>query len=182
MTDADPPAHTVDRQGSVAIVHLDRPPVNALTYRAWQQLVARLVDLSQDVDVRVVIIHGGEGQFCAGADIAELAQPDPEADDAAMLTVVADTARAVRACRAPVIAAIDGPAHGGGLELALACDIRLASGNATFAASGINMGLIASVSSLVTTAGDTAARRMLLTGERIDAATALSWGLSLIHI
>ena len=95
-----------------------------------------------------------------------------------MLKIVGQAAAAIRRCRVPVIAAIDGPAHGGGLELALACDIKIASDKATFAASGINMGLIASVPALTAAIGKTQASLMLLTGKPIDAAQAVSWSLA----
>ncbi len=167
----------IDTQESVRRIGLDRPPANALPSHMWTAITGALDEVNSAVDVRAVVLHGAEGRFCAGADISELANPDPAADDAAMLTVVSQAASAVRACRVPVIAAIDGPAHGGGLELALACDIRVASSQATFAASGVNVGLIASVGSLVDAVGDTIARRMLLTGEQIDAVSAQRWGL-----
>ena len=176
--DEQPTDHiTVEDEGSVRVIRIDRGSVNALPFSTWEQLAATIGAASADASIRAVAIHGGDGRFCAGADIAELATPTPDADDAAMLTVVGQVASAIKACRIPVIAAVDGPAHGGGLELAIACDIRVASEGASFAASGVNVGLIASIDSLATAVGDTVARRMLLTGERVDAATALRWGL-----
>lgn len=167
----------VDTHDAIRVVQIDNPPVNALGATGWRELVDVFQSAAADTSVRAVVFHGGEGRFCAGADISALIHPDPDADDAEMLLAVAQAAEAIRSCRVPVVAAIDGPAHGGGLEVALGCDLRLASLRATFAASGVNMGLIASVGSLAETIGDTQARRMLLTGARIDAETASSWGV-----
>ena len=161
----------------VCVARLNHGPVNALPLSAWNDVKKTVSEISDDPAIRVAVLHGGEGRFCAGADITELAHPPADTDPAAMLLAVDEARAAIGEARIPVIAAIDGPAHGGGLELALACDIRIASEQATFAASGVNMGLIASVPSLVAAVGDTVARRMLLTGERIDATTAQRWGL-----
>ncbi len=164
---------TTDR---ITTVTIDAPPVNALAPDDWMDLGEVMTAASDDREVRAVVLEGTEGRFCAGADISILAEPQDE--PCFMLSVVGQAAAAIRACRVPVIAAIDGPAHGGGLELALACDIKIASPRATFAASGINMGLIASVPSLAAAVGITRAKLMLLTGMPIDAAQAVSWSLA----
>lgn len=169
-----PVLHTTILDG-IATISIDRPPVNALRAEHWTELRELLDATSDDTSIRVVVLEGGDGRFCAGADITTLTEPSDE--PAMMLRVVAEVASSIRRHRAPVLASIDGPAHGGGLELALACDVRVASPNATFAASGVNMGLVASVRSLAQTIGDTHARTMLLTGARVDAATADRWGL-----
>jgi enoyl-CoA hydratase len=161
--------------GDIATIGIDCPPVNALGPDSWVKLRDVLESTSADLGVRVVILTGGPGRFCAGADIRTLTEPTDE--PALMLRLVADVAEALKEHRVPVIAAIDGPTHGGGLELALACDLRVASPTSTFAASGVNMGLIASVRSLVASVGETRARTMLLTGEGVDATTAEAWGL-----
>lgn len=163
--------------GAIDLITIDRPPVNALPPADWLAALHEVERSSADVDVRAVVVSGGPGRFCAGADIRSLTEADPNEDRAAMLTVVGRLADAIRTHRAPVIAAIDGPAHGGGLELALACDLRLAGPTASFAAAGVNMGLVASVRSLVDAIGDTRARRMLLTADRIRTEQALEWGL-----
>lgn len=162
------------RADGIETITLDRAPVNALGPAGWSAIRDAIVFASDDVAVRVVVLSGGEGRFCAGADIRTLTEPTDE--PALMLRVVGEAAEAIRSCRVPVIAAIDGAAHGGGLELALACDIRIASTRATFAASGVNMGLVASVYSLVHGIGANRARHMLLTGTTIDATTAERWG------
>ena len=162
-------------ENGIVTISIDRAPVNALAPVDWQRLCDHIEEASTNTDVRAVVIDGGEGRFCAGADIRVLTEPT--ADPAMMLHNVSDAATSIRACRVPVIAAIDGPSHGGGLELALACDIRIASMQATFSASGVNMGLVASVQSLVEAIGDTRARLMLFTGERFDAKLAEAWSL-----
>lgn len=160
---------------SIATITIDAPPVNALGPDGWVALRDSVRALSDDPEVRAVVLRGTAGRFCAGADIAMLAEPREES--AFMLRLVGDAADAIRACRVPVLAAIDGPAHGGGLELALACDIRIASPTATFAASGVNMGLIASVPALAATIGVTRSSVMLLTGQPITAEQAVAWAL-----
>ncbi len=164
--------HRVDR---VVSIRIDRPPVNSLGPNDWVALREAIESANDQEDVRAVVIEGGVGRFCAGADIRTLIEPS--AEPTLMLRLVSEACEGVRSSRFPYVAAIDGAAHGGGLELALACDIRIASPGSTFAASGVNMGLIANVRSLVQVAGDARARSMLLTGRRIDAMTAESWGL-----
>lgn len=163
--------------GHVDVVTIDRPPVNALTPADWHALREHLVESADDTDVRVIVLAGAQSSFCAGADIRALTDNTMATDGTTALRVVGQTADTIRSLRVPVVAAICGPAHGGGLELALACDVRLADHGASFAAAGVNMGLIASVGSLIRAIGDARARAMLLTGRRIDAETALEWGL-----
>lgn len=160
----------------VVTITIDAPPVNALGPGEWMALRSAVDEVSNDRNVRALVLQGTSGRFCAGADISILAEPTDE--EARMLTLVGDAAAAIRRCRVPVICAVDGAAHGGGLELALACDIRIASSNATFAASGVNMGLIASVPALNAAVGATRASLMLLTGKPIDANQAAAWALA----
>ena len=161
---------------AVTTVSIDAPPVNALKPDDWDDLRTAIEAASEDQAIRAVVLRGSEGRFCAGADISVLAEPNDQ--EAYMLTLVRQTATAIRRCRVPVVAAIDGPAYGGGLELALACDIKIASPRATFAASGVNMGLIASVPSLAAAVGPTRAALMLFTGTPIDANQAVAWSLA----
>lgn len=175
-----PTAISTTTEGAIKHVVIDRAPVNALPPLDWAALRDAITTASEDTNIRAVLISGGPGRFCAGADIRVLTEPSDE--PAMMLTIVADACAAIRECRVPVIAAIEGAAHGGGLELALACDIRIAHPDATFSASGVNMGLVASVQSLVHAVGDTRARMMLFTGQRFDAAIAESWSIvTLLH-
>ena len=159
------------------MLRIDRPPVNALAPAEWHALAEALTDIASDAELRAVVVTGSGRAFCAGADIGSLASAEEDDPGSTMLETVATACSALDRVRVPVIAAIDGPAHGGGLELALTCDIRVAGIGATFAASGVNMGLIAGVSSLVRVAGRARAARMLLSGQRITAPTALDWGI-----
>lgn len=168
-------AITSTASNGIVTISIDRAPVNALPPDDWAALSSLVDAASADLNARAVVINGGIGRFCAGADIRVLTEPSD--DPAMMLTIVGTACAAIRSCRVPVIAAIDGPSHGGGLELALACDVRIASPKATFSASGVNMGLVASVQSLVHVVGDTRARLMLFTGERFDAKLAEEWSL-----
>lgn len=172
-----PHVHLTHHRPDIAVVRIDRPPVNALPPSDWQALGAAVTEVSADPEIRAVVIAGTSRAFCAGADIRTLTPPDDDDSGATMLETVAATCAAVEHLRVPVVAAIDGPAHGGGLELALSCDIRVAGTDATFAASSVNMGLIASVATLVQTIGAARAKRMLLSGQRISAETAHEWGL-----
>lgn len=175
-----PHIHLTHHRRDIAVLRIDRPPVNALAPAEWQALGGALGEISTDPDIRAVVVSGTPRAFCAGADIRSLirtGQPEPPEHESTMLETVAAACSAMERIRVPVLAAIDGPAHGGGLELALSCDIRMAGVGATFAASSVNMGLIASVSSLVRTVGHARATRMLVSGQRIAAQTALDWGI-----
>lgn len=169
------PIHTtIDNR--IAMITIDASPVNALAVDGWIAVAEAIEAAPEDREIRAIVLQGTPGRFCAGADISVLAEPPEE--DAFMLRIVGRASTAIRRSRVPVIAAIDGPAHGGGLELALACDIRIASGQATFAASGVNMGLVANVASLTAAIGRTRASLMLLTGNPIDANQAAAWSLA----
>jgi len=170
----DPVLHVEHEGEHVAVVVIDRPPVNALSAPHWVEMTELMSDLDSDPTVRAVVLTGASASFCAGADVRDLRAGGT---GPAMLSTVAGACRSVRELSHPVIAAVDGAAHGGGLELTLACDIRVAGARATFCASAVNMGLIASVSSLIDTIGGARARRMLLTGEPIGAEAAHEWGL-----
>ncbi|MEO3789315.1 enoyl-CoA hydratase/isomerase family protein [Nonomuraea sp. B10E15] len=168
----------LDVDGPVAVVTLNRPAkLNAITPGMAAALRAGLDRVGSDPAVRVAVLTGaGERSFCVGSDIGEL-------DDYATpweFRNRGDYGDAVRALRKPIIAAVNGYAYGGGLELALACDIRLAADTATFAAPEIKLGWIggSGQSALLAHAvGSSNAATMLLTGDPIDAARALRWGL-----
>jgi len=130
----------VERKGAVAIVWLDNPPLNLLSPELLGQLRETIEALAKDDDVRAAIITGaGDRAFCAGADTRTFGQL-PKGSNGVYGRMVMDT---VETCRLPVIAAIDGYALGGGLELALSCDIRIASEEAKIGLPEANLGLIA---------------------------------------
>lgn len=162
----------------VATITLNRPAkLNALTPEMAAALIAAVSACNTSDAVRCVVITGaGEKAFSAGSDITTLdgyATPwDFRNRD--------DYCDALRACRKPVVAAVNGYALGGGLETAMAADIRIASTNARFAAPEIKLGWIGGggmAAGLTYSMGASNAALMLLTGDMIDADKALAWGL-----
>jgi enoyl-CoA hydratase/carnithine racemase len=174
-----PQSGTVHLQadGQVAVLTLDRPAkLNALTSEMTAQLHRHVETVNESADVRVVVVTGTGRAFCAGSDIAELDKYSTPWE----FGLRKDYGDVLRALRKPVIAAVNGYALGGGLELALACDIRLAAETASFAAPEIKLGWIggSGQSALLAHAvGPSNAAIMLLTGDPVDAATAQRWGL-----
>jgi enoyl-CoA hydratase/carnithine racemase len=174
-----PQAGTVrlEADGQVAVLTLDRPAkLNALTSEMSAQLARHVETVNENADVRAVVVTGSGRAFCAGSDIAELDKYATPWD----FGLRKDYGDVLRTMRKPVIAAVNGYALGGGLELALACDIRLAAETASFAAPEIKLGWIggSGQSALLAHAvGPSNAAIMLLTGDPVDAATALRWGL-----
>jgi len=174
-----PQAGTVrlEADGQVAVLTLDRPAkLNALTSEMTAQLHRHVETVNESADVRAVVVTGTGRAFCAGSDIAELDKYSTPWE----FGLRKDYGDVLRALRKPVIAAVNGYALGGGLELALACDIRLAAETASFAAPEIKLGWIggSGQSALLAHAvGPSNAAIMLLTGDPVDAATALRWGM-----
>lgn len=166
----------------VALVVLNRPEaMNALSKALRAQLHETLQSLDADPDIRVIVLTGaGERAFCAGLDLKELGS-DPNGMRAANAVDPAENpARAVLACRKPVIAAVNGVAITGGFELALACDVVIASTSARFADTHARVGitpgwgLSQKLSRLI---GPYRAKELSLTGDFLDARTANEWGL-----
>ncbi|MFI7633158.1 enoyl-CoA hydratase/isomerase family protein [Nonomuraea sp. NPDC049400] len=168
----------IDVDGPVAVVTLNRPAkLNAITPDMAAALRACLSRVDADPAIRVAVLTGaGERSFCVGSDIRELDEYATPWE----FRNRGDYGDAVRAVRKPIIAAINGYAYGGGLELAMACDIRLAADTATFAAPEIKLGWIGGSGQsalLAHCVGPGNAATMLLTGEPINAARALAWRL-----
>ncbi|WP_395109080.1 enoyl-CoA hydratase/isomerase family protein [Actinomadura sp. SCN-SB] len=167
----------VHREDHIWWIGLDRPSKhNALDQAMVDELDAVLAEARHHPCV--LIVHSTTpGVFAAGADIAELRDRDA---DAALLAINAGLFERLEAHRWPTIALIDGPALGGGCELALACDFRIASPNAVFAQPEPSLGIIAGAGAnwrLPQLAGLATARRMLYAGARVDAREALAAGL-----
>ncbi|CAG1004321.1 enoyl-CoA hydratase [Myxococcaceae bacterium] len=155
---------------------LDHPPANTLGSGARRDLLAFLDEAQADLEVRAVVLTGEGRIFCAGADLREeRALTDSDAPD--FFGSFGRILAGITGHRIPVIAAVNGPCLGGGLELALSCDLRIASMTATFTASGVNVGLVASCHSLVRCIGSGRAAHALLSGSPVDAQTAERWGL-----
>ncbi|MEU7827845.1 enoyl-CoA hydratase/isomerase family protein [Nonomuraea sp. NPDC049129] len=168
----------LDVAGPVAVITLNRPAkLNAITPEMAGALRACLDRVDADPAIRVAVLTGaGERSFCVGSDIREL---DAYATPWEFRNR-GDYGDAVRALRKPIVAAVNGYAYGGGLELAMACDIRLAATTATFAAPEIKLGWIGGSGQsalLAHSVGPGNAATMLLTGDPIDAARAKDWGL-----
>lgn len=170
----------VERRGRVAIVTINRPEKrNALNIKTREEGAAVLEQLQNDDDVRVVVITGaGNKAFIAGADIAEFAGRTALMQRAVMLGRSLFTA--IDVFPKPVIAMVNGYCLGGGCELALACDLRIASETASFGQPEINLGIIpggGGTQRLTRLIGEGKAMEMILTGEIIDARTAFNLGL-----
>ena len=170
----------LDRQGRVAIITINRPDKrNALNIKTREEGAALLDELRKDDSVGVVVFTGaGDKAFVAGADIGEFAGRTAITQRDVMTTRSLFTA--IDTFPKPVIAMINGYCLGGGCELALACDIRIASENASFGQPEINLGIIpggGGTQRLPRLVGEGKAMEMILTGEIIDANTAFSIGL-----
>jgi len=168
--------HLSRPQPAIALVELDTAPANVLAMAERARLLDAFASIEADQAVRVVILTGRNGAFCTGDDLAESLTRDVPTQSAAILHFLA-LCDHIAACRVPVIAAVDGWCIGGGLELALACDIRVASDRASFACSAVRMGLTASAERLVRLVGESRAKPHLLTGAPFDAARALADGI-----
>lgn len=167
----------VEKRGNVAVLTINRPDkLNALNTKVHAEGVAALDELRKDESVRVLVITGaGEKSFIAGADISEFSGKTPVTQ---RRTFQERTLfNSVDAFPKPVIAMINGFCLGGGCELALACDIRVASEKARLGQPEINLGIIpggGGTQRLTRLVGEGKAMEMILTGDMIDAQTALS--------
>jgi enoyl-CoA hydratase len=168
----------VDKDGSVAIVTLNRPQqLNALSYGLVKDLCLALESLDQNDEVRVIILTGGQKVFAAGADIKEMADAGPFDEPVAGRLAYRDR---VNKISKPVIAAVSGYALGGGCELAMSCDIIIASETARFGQPEVNIGIIpgsGGTQRLTHIVGKHRAMEMILTAEPISAQEAERLGL-----
>jgi enoyl-CoA hydratase/carnithine racemase len=165
----------------VAFLTLNRPHVlNAMNMAVRDEMWTALGAVQDDPDIRAVVIRGaGDRAFSAGADISEFGTA-PSFIDARRARQERDVWAAMLACTKPIVAAIHGYAFGAGCEMSLFCDIRIASDDATFALPEVTLGYIPSAGGTQTlprAVPPGLARRMILSGEPIDAATALRAGL-----
>ncbi len=169
----------VETAGAVATLTIDRPDKrNAMSFDMWSAIPDLLGSL--DDAVRVLLIQGGE-HFSAGADISEFETLRATAEDAARYGAAVHAAeRAIAEFPKPTIAVINGFCVGGGCEIALACDLRIAADNARFAIPPAKLGIVylfTSTKQLVDAVGKAWAKQILFTGDIIDATTALRIGL-----
>jgi enoyl-CoA hydratase/carnithine racemase len=167
----------VTTAGSVATLWLNRPDKrNAVTHGMWEGMAAHCRELAERADVRALVIRGAGGHFCAGADITGLGGPDPASYQAA--NRAADDA--IAAFPKPTIAFVTGSCVGGGSEIAVACDLRLADATARFGITPARLGIVYpafAVERVVRLIGPAATKHLLYSAELIDADRALRIGL-----
>jgi enoyl-CoA hydratase/carnithine racemase len=168
-------------ESGVATVRLDRPErYNALGARMVEELGEALDEVEASGEARVMILTGsGEKAFCSGVDLKERAAMDADERWSHNRDLNAFAGRLAR-LQIPTIAAINGLAFGGGLEITLACDFRIAAEGATFSLPEVGIGIIPGAGGtqrLPRLIGPTGAKEMILTGRKINAATALDMGL-----
>ena len=171
---------TAREGGTVARLTIDnRAKLNTLDSALMRDIVAAVDALGRRDDLRALIVTGaGEKAFIGGASINEMAELDPQSARA-FITLVHETCDAFRRLPVPVIARIDGFALGAGLEVAVSCDLRIASTRAKLGMPEVRVGLpsVVEAALIPQLIGFGRAREFLMLGETIDAATALRWGL-----
>jgi enoyl-CoA hydratase/carnithine racemase len=169
----------VERDEAIATIRLDRPPMNALNAQVQDEIAAAAAELDADAAVRAVVLYGGEKVFAAGADIKEMAE-------ASFAQIALDSRRlqaaftTVARIGKPVVAAITGYALGGGLELALCADFRVAGQSARVGQPEILLGIIPGAGGtqrLPRLVGPARAKDIVFTGRFVGAAEALGIGL-----
>ncbi|MGP3986090.1 enoyl-CoA hydratase/isomerase family protein [Streptomyces sp. 3N207] len=185
----EPTLRTAHDEG-VTTITIDHPAKrNAMTPAMWRRLPVLLAELAGDPGVRVLVLTGTEGTFCAGADIGALhdaarsgprdgGEPGGAAREHQTLAVAAEEALA--AFPKPTLAVVRGHCVGGGCQLATACDLRFAADDALFGITPAKLGIVYAASSterLVRLVGPATAKFLLYSGELIDAARALRTGL-----
>lgn len=170
---------TLEVDDAIGTIRLDRPPMNALNADVQDELRAAAVEASQRKDVRAVIVYGGDKVFAAGADIKEMATlsyTDMVDRSGALQAAFTAVARIPK----PTVAAVTGYALGGGCELALACDLRIAGDNAKFGQPEILLGVIPGAGGtqrLTRLIGPAKAKELIYTGRFVGADEALRIGL-----
>ncbi|RWE94644.1 3-hydroxyacyl-CoA dehydrogenase NAD-binding domain-containing protein [Mesorhizobium sp.] len=164
---------SVTRDGGVAVVTIDNPPVNALSFHVREPLMQALVSLRDGPDVAAIVIACAGRTFVAGADITEFGKPVQQPDLRAIIAVLEAIAK-------PTVAAIHGTALGGGLELALGCHFRIADAGARLGLPEVKLGLLPGGGGTVRLpwlVGPLKALSMIVSGTPIGAAEALAAGL-----
>lgn len=169
----------VQREGGIARVMLDRPEkANALDSALLERLAGALQDLAGEDSLRAVVLGGHGKTFCGGADVAELRALDA-ISARSFIARVHRACEAVRRLAVPVVARLHGAVIGAGLELAAACDLRIAAPGTRFAMPEVRLGIpsVVEAALLPRLVGSGRAAWLVLTGEPIDAERACAWGL-----
>ena len=167
------------REGGVARLFLDRPrKANALDSALLERLAESLESLARDGGLRAVVLGGNGKSFCGGADVEELRSLDADSARPFILRVHRACA-ALRRLPVPVVARLHGAVIGAGLELAAACDLRVAASGTRFAMPEVRLGIpsVVEAALLPRLVGSGRAAWLVLTGEPIDAERACQWGL-----
>ena len=172
---------STERRDAVALVTIDNPPMNALSAALLDELEAEIDALDADADVRAIVLRGGgDRAFVAGADIKEFPALRETASEGGSARGIQRLGHRMDAADTPFVAAIHGYCLGGGLELAMCCDVRVCADNATLGQPEIQLGLIpggGGTQRLPRLVGQGRAMFLNLTGDFIDAETAYAWGL-----
>ena len=172
---------STERRDAVALVTIDNPPMNALSAALLDELEAEIDSLDGDDGVRAIVLRGGgERAFVAGADIKEFPALRETASEGGSARGIQRLGHRMDAADTPFVAAIHGYCLGGGLELAMCCDVRVCADNATLGQPEIQLGLIpggGGTQRLPRLVGQGRAMFLNLTGDFVDADTAYQWGL-----
>lgn len=169
-------------EGPIAVVTIHRPACrNALNSQVYREIIAALQDVRDRDDVRVVLLTGaGDKAFAAGADIAQMVQESPQSGRR-LSALCHEAAELLETMRQVTIAAVNGYALGGGCEIAMACDIRIAAENAVFGQPECGLGIIpgfGGTQRLARLVGKGRAKELIFTCGRIDAQEAYRIGLA----
>ena len=175
LRDLDGLKYEVDPTKKVGYLWLDRPPLNVVSYRGRSQLAGIIEAFGQDPEVRVVVIRGKNGVYTSGGDVKAF----PQIEQDGMSDLAWNIASPER-CPKPVVCVMEKYAMGVGLELAMACDIRLATKDTLFALPEVTLGQIPGSGGsqrVARIAGLTRAVDMMMLGRRVPASEAYNWGL-----
>jgi enoyl-CoA hydratase len=170
----------LEKRANYAVLTINRPPYNPLNGQVFTELGKALTELEADQEMKALIITGsGAKAFAAGADVTEVASHSP-LEQYDFLRLILSVFDQLENLRMPTIAAVNGRALGGGCELTLACDFRLAAENAKFGQPEISLGIMpggGGTQRLTRLIGLSRAKELVLLGDAIDAATAEKYGL-----
>lgn len=167
-------------EDGIAILYINRPSVkNAMNTASWREFMDFLITAESDPKVRAIVITGDGDAFIAGADISEIVGAPVSA---ALFTISAQVVRTIETGYKPVIAAVNGPAFGGGFEVALACDLRIVTANAIFGLPEAGLGLLPGMGGtqhLCKVIGSGRAKEVMMAGRNIRGEEAVGLGLAM---
>ncbi|KOS60493.1 enoyl-CoA hydratase/isomerase family protein [Lysinibacillus agricola] len=171
----------ISKEGSITIVNLDHPPANTLSSACIENLRFIFQELSVDEETNAIILTGSGRFFAAGADIKEFVAAFGKQEDALKMAEAGQAlCDEIESMKKPVIAAINGPALGGGLELALGCHFRIASDNAILGLPELKLGLLPTFGGtqrLSRITSQAKALQLILTSQQLSADEALQLGI-----